>query len=73
MNRPHRDDRSSDTAFERYVAAGGRLDLVTSGVGDPAVPPGLVDRVHDLGLLSVDDRNSAMAAARCYVQPSALE
>ncbi len=61
------------SAFERYALAGGRLDLVTSGVGDPEVPPTIAGRVHDLGLLSVEDRNSAMAAARCYVQPSALE
>ncbi len=60
-------------AFERYAAAGGRLDLVTSGVGDPEVPASLHGRVHDLGLLSALDRNSAMAAARAYVQPSALE
>ncbi len=60
-------------AYERYAMAGGQLDLVTSGVGDPEVPPTITGRVHDLGLLSVEDRNSAMAAARCYVQPSSLE
>lgn len=61
------------SAFERYALAGGRLDLVTSGVGDPEVPASVAGRVHDLGLLSTEDRNSAMAAARCYVQPSSLE
>ncbi len=60
-------------AFERHVRTGGRLDLVTSGVGDTGVPASIAHRVRDLGLLSEDDRNSAMAAARCYVQPSALE
>ncbi len=59
--------------FGRYVDAGGSLDLVTSGVGDPGVPANLVGRIHDVGLLSDDDRDRAMAGARAYVQPSALE
>ncbi len=59
--------------FERYVNSGGPLDLVTSGVGETGHEPHLDGRVHDLGLLSEDDRNAAMAAARAYVQPSALE
>lgn len=59
--------------YRRYVAGGGQLDLVTSGVGDTAHDRDLDGRVHDVGLLSEDGRNAAMAAARCYVQPSALE
>lgn len=50
------------------------LTLVTSGVGDPEVPsdapPGAV---VDLGFLSDDERNDAVAAAAAYIQPSALE
>ncbi len=59
--------------FDRYVGGGGQLDLVTSGVGPTEHPAHLDGRVHDVGLLSEDGRNAAMAAARCYVQPSALE
>ncbi|MEZ5230014.1 MAG: glycosyltransferase, partial [Acidimicrobiales bacterium] len=59
--------------FEHYVGAGGQLDLVTSGVGDTGHPAHLAGRVHDVGLLSEDGRNAAMAGARAYVQPSALE
>ncbi|MEZ5343000.1 MAG: glycosyltransferase [Acidimicrobiales bacterium] len=44
-------------------------------VGAEAVdaPEHIADRVIDVGFLSLDDRNSAMAAAAAYVQPSALE
>lgn len=60
-------------AYEIYVQSGGALDLVTSGVGDTGAPAHLAHRVHDVGLLSDEHRNGAMAAARAYVQPSALE
>ncbi|HEU5082280.1 MAG TPA: glycosyltransferase [Acidimicrobiales bacterium] len=50
------------------------LRLVTSGVGEVELPPGLpADRVLDLGFVSEQERNDAMAAAAAYVQPSALE
>lgn len=49
------------------------LKLVTSGAGAVDAPPEIADRVVDVGFLSPDDRNSAMAAATAYVQPSALE
>ncbi len=61
-------------AFETYCATGGAdLTLVTSGAGDPDVPPILADRVIDVGFISTEDRNNAMAGASAYVQPSALE
>ncbi len=49
------------------------LKLVTSGVGALDAPPSIADRVIDVGFLSPEDRNNAMAAAAAYVQPSALE
>ena len=60
-------------AFRRVHRSAG-LRLVTSGVGEVELPPGLpADRVLDLGFVSDDERNDAMAAAAAYVQPSALE
>ncbi len=52
---------------------GRRLQLVTSGVGEVVAPLGCERTVIDVGLLSDTDRDSAMAAAVAYVQPSAME
>ena len=60
-------------AFEQAVLRGCGLDLVTVGVGDPGIPDTLADRVHDLGFVTDEQRNAAMAAAVGYVQPSAME
>lgn len=49
------------------------LLLVTSGVGPVEVPVALEDRVIDVGFLSDEQRDDAMAAATAYVQPSAME
>lgn len=49
------------------------FDLVTAGVGDPAVPALLENRVIDLGFLDADDVPNAFAAAEAYLQPSANE
>lgn len=49
------------------------LRLVTSGAGPVDAPDSIADLVIDVGFLSTEDRNSAMAAAAAYVQPSALE
>lgn len=49
------------------------LLLVTSGVGEVDPPPDVADRVIDVGFLSDDQRNNAMAAATAYVQPSVME
>ncbi|MEL6982000.1 MAG: glycosyltransferase family 4 protein [Actinomycetota bacterium] len=62
--------------FGRYVARRrGRpaLRLVTSGVGHVDVPPGLTGDVIDVGLLTDQQRDDAMAGAEAYLQPSALE
>ena len=49
------------------------LKLVTTGVGPVTPPLGCETDVIDLGLLSEQDRDGAMAAATAYVQPSAME
>ncbi|MEZ5170886.1 MAG: glycosyltransferase family 4 protein [Acidimicrobiia bacterium] len=49
------------------------FSLVTSGTGPVDPPTSIADRVIDLGFLSVDERNSAFAAADAYLQPSAYE
>jgi len=49
------------------------LRLVTSGVGPIDAPSDVADRIVDVGFLSDDQRNNAMAAATAYVQPSVME
>ena len=49
------------------------VKLVCAGAGDAEVPPRLRGRVIDVGLLSIDQRNNALAAALAYVQPSLNE
>jgi len=62
--------------FSRYLTArGGRpsVKLVTSGVGAVEPPAGTDGHVIDLGLLTDQQRDDAMAGAAAYLQPSALE
>ena len=49
------------------------LKLVTSGVGPLDAPGDVEDRIIDVGFLSDEQRNNAMAAAVAYVQPSVME
>jgi glycosyltransferase involved in cell wall biosynthesis len=49
------------------------FDLVTIGVGAPEVPPGIADRVIDLGFLDAHEMPSAFAAAEAMIQPSVNE
>jgi glycosyltransferase involved in cell wall biosynthesis len=49
------------------------VKLVTAGAADAAVPNHLRGRVIDVGLLSTEQRNNALAAALAYVQPSLME
>lgn len=60
-------------AFDKAVSGGADLVLVTAGVGSVEAPPSIADRVVDLGFISDEERNDAMAAAAAYVQPSPLE
>jgi glycosyltransferase involved in cell wall biosynthesis len=49
------------------------LDLVSIGAGDVHPPPDIASRVIDLGVVSDEDRDDAMAAAVAYTQPSRME
>jgi glycosyltransferase involved in cell wall biosynthesis len=49
------------------------LALVTSGVGEVEAPADVADRVIDVGFVTDEQRNDAMAAAVAYVQPSVME
>ncbi len=60
-------------AFAFAVSQGVDLKLITAGVGDPTIPAHLSDRVLDIGFITEEQRNDAMAAASAYVQPSAME
>lgn len=61
-------------AFARAVTRRGLpFSLVTMGAGPVVAPPGLEDRVVDLGFLPDDERDNAYAAAAAYVQPSRYE
>ncbi len=61
-------------AFGRAVTRRGLpFSLVTMGAGPVVPPPGLEDRVVDLGFLPDDERDNAYAAAAAYVQPSRYE
>jgi glycosyltransferase involved in cell wall biosynthesis len=62
--------------FARYLRGrkgGGKLKLVTSGVGEVECPPGTERHIIDVGLLSDAQRDNAMAGAAAYLQPSAME
>lgn len=63
-------------AFSRYIEQRrGRktVKLVTSGVGEVVCPPGMGEHIIDVGLLSDEHRDGAMAGAEAYLQPSAME
>ncbi len=61
-------------AFARAVTRRGLpFTLATMGAGPVVPPPGLEDRVVDLGFLPDDERDNAYAAATAYVQPSRYE
>ena len=49
------------------------LDLVAIGTGAFDPPPDIASRVIELGVVSDQDRDDAMAAAVAYVQPSRME
>jgi glycosyltransferase involved in cell wall biosynthesis len=49
------------------------LDLVAVGAGDFDPPADIASRVIDLGVVSDQDRDDAMAAALAYTQPSRME
>ncbi len=59
--------------MEQFSRARTSVKLVSAGSGDAAVPHNLRGRVVDVGVLSVEQRNNALAAALAYVQPSLME
>lgn len=57
--------------FERYVQAGGQLDLVLIGTPIMAIPTD--QRIHHLGFVSDQDKYDAISAAELLVMPSYFE
>lgn len=62
-----------DTFHSAVARHGVDLLLVTTGTGEVRPPAEIADRVVDLGFVSPEERDDAVAAAAAYVQPSALE
>lgn len=62
-----------DTFHTAVARHGVDLLLVTTGTGEVRAPADIADRVVDLGFVSPEERDDAVAAAAAYVQPSALE
>ena len=49
------------------------IKLVTAGSADACVPPQLRGRIIDVGQLSTEQRDNALAGALAYLQPSLME
>jgi glycosyltransferase involved in cell wall biosynthesis len=68
------DDLLAGFASYRHQRGGrSTVKLVTSGVGQVDCPPELDGVLIDVGLLSDEQRDGAMAGAVAYLQPSAME
>jgi glycosyltransferase involved in cell wall biosynthesis len=66
-------DKGWPWLMEQFSRARTSVKLVTAGSADAAVPHRLRGRVVDVGVLSTEQRNNALAAALAYVQPSLME
>jgi glycosyltransferase involved in cell wall biosynthesis len=66
-------DKGWPWLVEMFAATKTRVKLVSAGAGDADVAPRLRGRVIDVGYLTTEQRNNAMAAALAYVQPSLME
>jgi glycosyltransferase involved in cell wall biosynthesis len=66
-------DKGWPWLVEVFAGIKTRVKLVSVGAGHADVPPRLRGRVIDVGYLSNEQRNNAMAAALAYVQPSLME
>ena len=66
-------DKGWPWLLDVFAATKNRVKLVSAGSGHPDVPPRLRGRVIDIGYLTTEQRNSALAAALAYVQPSLME
>ncbi|MHB8505310.1 MAG: glycosyltransferase family 4 protein [Acidimicrobiales bacterium] len=66
-------DRLVEQYRDALSGAAPGVDLVTMGVGEVSIPEDLAGRVVDVGRVSDEQRNDALAAAAAYVQPSRME
>jgi glycosyltransferase involved in cell wall biosynthesis len=66
-------DKGWPWLLDVFAGTKSRVKLVSAGSGHPDVPPRLRGRVIDIGYLTTEQRNSALAAALAYVQPSLNE
>lgn len=66
-------DKGWPWLMEQFSRSRAQVKLVTAGSADAAVPHRLRGRVIDVGVLSTEQRNNALAAALAYVQPSLME
>jgi glycosyltransferase involved in cell wall biosynthesis len=66
-------DKGWPWLMDEFSRAKTPVKLVTAGAADAAVPHKLRGRVIDVGLLSTEQRDNALAAALAYVQPSLME
>jgi glycosyltransferase involved in cell wall biosynthesis len=66
-------DKGWPWLLDVFASTKNRVKLVSAGSGHPDVPPRLRGRVIDIGYLTTEQRNSALAAALAYVQPSLKE
>ncbi len=66
-------DKGWPWLVEVFARSRSNVKLVSAGPGEAGVVPRLRGRVIDVGLLSDEQRNNALAAALAYVQPSLNE
>ncbi len=66
-------DKGWNWLMDQFSRAKTPVKLVSAGSADAAVPHRLRGRVIDVGVLSTEQRNNALAAALAYVQPSLME
>jgi glycosyltransferase involved in cell wall biosynthesis len=66
-------DKGWPWLLDVFASTKTRVKMVSAGSGHPDVPPRLRGRVIDVGYLTTEQRNSALAAAMAYVQPSLME
>ena len=66
-------DKGWPWLLEMFAETETPVKLVSAGAGTVDIPRRLRDRVIDVGVLSPEQRNNALAAALAYVQPSLME
>jgi glycosyltransferase involved in cell wall biosynthesis len=66
-------DKGWPWLLELFAEAETPVKLVSAGAGHPDIPAELTGRVIDVGALSAQQRDNALAASLAYVQPSLME